>query len=53
MEGLVTSLVEVIVDIPLVDLTYALHHEATTTLIVLTSALVFAAGDVCHLAVFK
>ncbi|KAK7084960.1 hypothetical protein SK128_027778 [Halocaridina rubra] len=53
VEELVTGLVEIIVDVPLVDLTYALHHEATTTLIVLTSALVFASGDVCHLAVFK
>ncbi|XP_068239348.1 dymeclin [Palaemon carinicauda] len=53
VEELVTSLVEVIVDVPLVDLTYALHHEATTALIVLTSALVFSSGDVCHLAVFK
>ncbi|KAG7159612.1 Dymeclin-like [Homarus americanus] len=53
VEDLVTSLVEVIVDVPLVDLTYALHHEATTTLLVLTSALVFASGELCYLTILK
>ncbi|KAK4319387.1 hypothetical protein Pmani_009670 [Petrolisthes manimaculis] len=45
VEDLVTSLVEVVVDVPLVDLTYALHQEATTTLLVLTSSLMFTSGD--------
>lgn len=53
VEDLVTSLVEVIVDVPLVDLTYSLHHEATTTLLVLTSAVVFASGELCYLTVLK
>nr|XP_045601429.1 dymeclin-like isoform X3 [Procambarus clarkii] len=53
VEDLVTSLVEVIVDVPLVDLTYSLHHEATTTLLVLTSALVFASGELCYLTILK
>lgn len=53
VEDLVTSLVEVVVDVPLVDLTYALHQEATITLLVLTSALVFASGDDCYLSVLK
>ncbi|XP_053639286.1 dymeclin isoform X3 [Cherax quadricarinatus] len=53
VEDLVTSLVEIIVDVPLVDLTYSLHHEATTTLLVLTSALVFASGELCYLTILK
>ncbi|XP_045122456.1 dymeclin-like [Portunus trituberculatus] len=53
VEDLVTSLVEVVVDVPLADLTYALHQEATITLLVLTSALVFASGDDCYLSVLK
>ena len=53
VEDLVTSLVEVVVDVPLVGLTYALHQEATTTLLVLTSALVFASGDECFLSILK
>ncbi|XP_037785712.1 dymeclin-like, partial [Penaeus monodon] len=50
---LLTSLVEVIVDVPLVDLTYALHHEATTTLLILTSSIVFTSSKVCHLSIFR
>ncbi|KAK8396920.1 hypothetical protein O3P69_005130 [Scylla paramamosain] len=53
VEDLVTSLVEVVVDVPLVGLTYALHQEATITLLVLTSALVFTSGDDCYLSVLK
>ncbi|XP_042890288.1 dymeclin-like isoform X2 [Penaeus japonicus] len=53
VEDLLTSLVEVIVDVPLVDLTYALHHEATTTLLILTSSIVFTSSKVCHLSIFR
>lgn len=53
VEDLVTSLVEVVVDVPLVGLTYTLHQEATTTLLVLTSALVFASGEDCYLSILK
>lgn len=53
VEDLVTSLVEVVVDVPLVGLTYTLHQEATTSLLVLTSALVFASGEDCYLSVLK
>lgn len=53
VEDLVTSLVEVVVDVPLVDLTYALHQEATTTLLVLTSSLMFTSGDTSGHSILK
>ncbi|CAL4127534.1 unnamed protein product, partial [Meganyctiphanes norvegica] len=53
MESLVCALVEVMVDVPLGDQTYALHLEATTTLLVLTSSLVFKAADISHLSIFR
>ncbi|KAL7646893.1 UNVERIFIED_CONTAM: hypothetical protein RMT77_002150 [Armadillidium vulgare] len=44
VEQFATSLVEIIVDVPLSNITYDLHVEATSTLIVLISSHIFAIG---------
>lgn len=53
VETLVTSLVEVIVDVPLRDLTYSLHVEATITLMVLTATHMYSNAPASKSLIFR
>lgn len=53
LDSLVNALVEIVVDVPLLDFTYALHVEAINTLLVLLSVQMFSANTSRNSAIYK
>ncbi|KAL3886406.1 hypothetical protein ACJMK2_026404 [Sinanodonta woodiana] len=52
-EQLITSLVELLVDVPVLNFTYALHLEALNTLLVLTSIQMFQPSPTSKFVIFR
>ncbi|KAM7313806.1 dymeclin [Ixodes scapularis] len=53
LEALVNALVEIVVDVPLVDFTYALHVEAVNTILVLLSVQMFSSIPAAKSPIYK
>ncbi|KAG0428262.1 hypothetical protein HPB47_024742, partial [Ixodes persulcatus] len=53
LESLVNALVEIVVDVPLVDFTYALHVEAVNTILVLLSVQMFSSIPAAKSPIYK
>lgn len=53
LDSLVNALVEIVVDVPLLDFTYALHVEAINTLLVLLSVQMFSTNTSMNSPIYK